>query len=130
MPGPMIFRDALGAFMDINASSLPFVCARTLAYLLLPKASTMTSHKRSRSTAESGAESPKVAKKPNTTKPAEDLAQANARIHELEAQVKELQDYIYSQNVALGKSICKTSKRSILTSIATRCPSHDPETLR
>lgn len=75
----------------------------------------MTSHKRSRSTTESGAESPKAAKRPNTTKPAEDLAQANARIHELEAQVQELQDYIYSQNVALGRFICEPSERSMLT---------------
>ena len=87
----------------------------------------MTCHKRSRSATESDAESPKAAKRPNTTKPEDDLVQANARIHELEAQVKELQDYIYSQNVALGTCTRESITRSMITLTTTRCPSHDPD---
>lgn len=72
----------------------------------------MSSHKRSRSATESDAESSKALKGSNT-EPAEDLAQANARIHELEAQVKELQNYLYSQNVALCECTIVSNRCSI-----------------
>lgn len=60
--------------------------------------------KRSRSVLEPDLRPVRSSKRLHTIPVEEDLKRANARIQELEAQVKELQDYINSSHTATRKS--------------------------